>query len=241
QHKARIDIVLAEITGVENEIRDLKGEVQTIHAEVRKEEDLILKAEYAMQDADAGILKSETGKRTPEGDIQAIFREIDHTEIGAFKFIARAFFDEKIEAARATGDATALWAAEKKAMDSVVKWFILVIVLVFDPLAVTLVVAFNVALLKDGAHKKEFWKTVLRPAMAVLVIGLLLIGFVYFRTGSPSADGMVAEGQPESLEEPATPLDKFRQAFFPAQKKTPPSTNTLAAAPLYRRIPGDAV
>ena len=242
QHKTRIDGVLAEITGIETEIRDLKAEIQTVHAEIRQQEDHILQAEYSIQDAEAGILKAQTGKRKPEADIQGILREIDHTEIGAFKFIARAFFEEQIEEARATGDAATLWAAEKKAMDSVVKWFILVIVLVFDPLAVTLVVAFNVALLRDGVQKKEFWKMVLRPVMAVCVIALLLVGFIYFRGGGLPADGTVAELDPDiEAEAPASTLDKFRQVLFPSQKKEAGPAATLAAAPLHRRIPADSV
>ncbi|MBT5378249.1 MAG: hypothetical protein HOL08_04285 [Opitutae bacterium] len=247
QHKSKIDFVLGEITGVENEIRGLKGEIQTQYAEIRKEEDLILKAEYVMQDATTGILKTETGKRKPKGDIQVIFSEIDQTEIGAFKFIARAFFEDSIEAAQVAGGNTALWEAEKKAMDSVVKWFILVIVLVFDPLAVTLVVAFNVALLKDGVEKKEFWKFVIRPVMAIFTIGLILFGFIYVRNSGLPADGssedrmMVADEISDPDSSP-TALDKFRQALFPAQKKASnPSSNTLVTAPLLRRIPGDAV
>ena len=92
-----------------------------------------------------------------------------------------AFFEEQIQAARETGDAATLWAAEKEAMDSVVKWFIRLIVMVFDPLAVTLVVTFNMALLRDAVEKKEFWKMVVRPVMAVSIIFLLLVGFIYFR------------------------------------------------------------
>lgn len=242
QHKAKIDGVLAEITGVESEIRDLKGEVQTVHAEIRQQEDLILKAEYSIQDAEAGILKAETGKRKPEGEIQSILREIDHTEIGAFKFIARAFFEEKIEVARQTGDAATLWASEKKAMDSVVKWFILVIVLVFDPLAVTLVVAFNVALLRDGVEKKVFWKKVVRPVAIVSLIALLLGGFIYFRSSGLPTESAVAEGSQDAAhEEPASTLDKFRQALFPGQKKSGEPPASMAAVPLHRRIPGDSV
>lgn len=50
---------------------------------------------------------------------------ISNTDIGSFKFIATAF---------------------DVPLDNVVKWFILCIVLVFDPLSVTLVLAYNVAL-----------------------------------------------------------------------------------------------
>ena len=46
---------------------------------------------------------------------------------------------------------------------------LLVIVMVFDPLAVTLVVAFNIALLRDGVEKRV-WKMVVRPVMAVSII-----------------------------------------------------------------------
>ena len=35
-------------------------------------------------------------------------------------------------------------------MDTVVKWFILLLIFVFDPIAVTLIVAFNITLFKDG-------------------------------------------------------------------------------------------
>ena len=50
---------------------------------------------------------------------------IANTDIGSFKFIATAF---------------------DLPLDAVVKWFILCIVIVFDPLSVTLVLAYNVAL-----------------------------------------------------------------------------------------------
>ena len=48
---------------------------------------------------------------------------IRSTDIGSFKFIAKSFNQE---------------------VDNVVKWFIIVIVLVFDPVAVALVLAYNI-------------------------------------------------------------------------------------------------
>ena len=48
---------------------------------------------------------------------------IRSTDIGSFKFIAESFNQE---------------------VDTVVKWFIIVIVLVFDPVAVALVLAYNI-------------------------------------------------------------------------------------------------
>ena len=66
-------------------------------------------------------------RRTQE--IQDLRSQITRSDIGTYRFVARAF------------DVTA---------DEVVKWLIVLLVLVFDPLAVTLVVAFNVALLKGN-------------------------------------------------------------------------------------------
>ena len=60
-------------------------------------------------------------------DIMDLKQAISDTDIGSFQFIARAFDME---------------------LDTVVKYFIFILVIVFDPLAVTLVLAYNVALLK---------------------------------------------------------------------------------------------
>lgn len=69
-------------------------------------------------------------RRTQE--IQNLRSQITRSDIGTYRFVARAF------------DVTA---------DDVVKWLIVLLVLVFDPLAVTLVVAFNVALLRGNEPK----------------------------------------------------------------------------------------
>ena len=90
--------------------------------------------------------KEETRKFDTKEDVDAIYstieannkkvlvikQEIANTDIGSFKFIARAFNTD---------------------LDSVVKYFILVIVIVFDPLAVTLVLAYNVSLLNRQDDK----------------------------------------------------------------------------------------
>jgi hypothetical protein len=60
-------------------------------------------------------------------EIMHLKQSISDTDIGSFQFIARAFDAE---------------------LDVVVKYFILILVIVFDPLAVTLVLAYNIALLK---------------------------------------------------------------------------------------------
>ena len=66
--------------------------------------------------------------RSRSDDIRQKKDEIAATDIGSYRFVARAF------------DAPA---------DDVVKWLTLALVLVFDPLAVCLAVGFNVALLRD--------------------------------------------------------------------------------------------
>ena len=66
--------------------------------------------------------------RTNNAEIQHLRQEIGATDIGTYRFVARAF------------DASS---------DNVVKWLALVLVMVFDPLAVSLAVGFNVALLRE--------------------------------------------------------------------------------------------
>ena len=92
----------------------------------------------------AGLLAK---KEDAEQQILKIQGDIRLADIGSFKFIARAF-DSSIEKAEATGDATLIREATTSGVNRVVKWFILILVLVFDPLAVTLVVAFNASLMK---------------------------------------------------------------------------------------------
>ena len=86
-------------------------------------------------------------KEDAEQQILKLQGDIRLADIGSFKFIARAF-DSSIEEAEATGDATLIREATSSGVNQVVTWFILILVLVFDPLAVTLVVAFNASLLK---------------------------------------------------------------------------------------------
>ena len=62
--------------------------------------------------------------------------------------MARAF-DSEVAAAEATENPILIKEATDKAVNRVVKWFILILVLVFDPLAVTLVVAYNASLLRS--------------------------------------------------------------------------------------------
>ena len=60
--------------------------------------------------------------------------KISETDIGSFRFIARAFDIDT---------------------DTAVKWFTLIIVIVFDPLAVTLIVGYNVLLMRDSRASRD--------------------------------------------------------------------------------------
>lgn len=73
--------------------------------------------------------------RDKEQEILGLRQDIRDTDIGSFKFIARSFDLE---------------------LEQVVKWFILIICLVFDPLAVVLVVGLNMMIMdRLGFEKKK--------------------------------------------------------------------------------------
>jgi len=71
--------------------------------------------------------------RSGRSQIAALHDQIAATDIGSYRFVARAF---------------------GAPVDDVVKWLILIVVLVFDPLAVALTVGFNVALTRDLRPRK---------------------------------------------------------------------------------------
>jgi hypothetical protein len=66
--------------------------------------------------------------QTDNDQIAQLKEQIANTDIGSYRFVARAF---------------------NASSDDLVKWLVLVLVLVFDPLAVTLTVGFNVAVMRD--------------------------------------------------------------------------------------------
>ena len=86
-------------------------------------------------------------KEDAEQQILALEGKIRATDIGSFKFVARAF-DPEVAAAEATENPLLIKEAMDRAVNRVVKWFILILVIVFDPLAVTLVIAYNASLLR---------------------------------------------------------------------------------------------
>ena len=98
----------------------------------------------------------QTKKEEAESRILDLEGKIRATDIGSFKFVARAF-DSEVQAAEATENPVLIKEALDRAVNRVVKWFILILVVVFDPLAVTLVIAYNASLLriKNGDSKEE--------------------------------------------------------------------------------------
>lgn len=93
-------------------------------------------------------------KEAAEKRILEIEDKIRSTDIGSFKFVARAF-DPKVAAAEATENPILIKEALDQGVNRVVKWFIMILVLVFDPLAVTLVIAFNASLLKGSTGSTQ--------------------------------------------------------------------------------------
>ncbi len=93
-------------------------------------------------------------KEQAERRILELQGKIRATDIGSFKFVARAF-DSEVAAAEATENPHLIKEALDRAVNRVVKWFILILVAVFDPLAVTLVIAFNAAWMRRGGADGE--------------------------------------------------------------------------------------
>ena len=93
-------------------------------------------------------------KEDAEQQILELEGKIRATDIGSFKFVARAF-DPEVAAAEATENPLLIKEAMDRAVNRVVKWFILILVIVFDPLAVTLVIAYNASLLRKNEDDSE--------------------------------------------------------------------------------------
>lgn len=102
-------------------------------ARIQTQVDSIQNSSVALRnDGDTQLESQYQRIRACNEEIRRLQEKISATDIGSYRFVARAF------------DAGA---------DSVVKWLILALVLVFDPLAVCLAVGFNVALLRDRRNR----------------------------------------------------------------------------------------
>lgn len=95
---------------------------------------LQLKGQSVQTTSDAQIDAMYARVRACNQEIHQLRLEIAGADIGPYRFVARAF------------DASA---------DDVVKWLMLTLVLVFDPLAVSLAVGFNVAILRDRIRRHQ--------------------------------------------------------------------------------------
>ena len=130
-------------------------------------------------------------KEEAEKVILELGTKIRSTDIGSFKFVARAI-DPSVAEAEETENPVIIEEAMAKAVNRVVKWFILLLVVVFDPLAVTLVIAYNASLLRgknptpvkvveEVSGKNSFFSVSNIP---IIVIILGLIGwFLYDKLG----------------------------------------------------------
>ena len=137
-------------------------------------------------------------KEQAEARILELEGKIRATDIGSFKFVARAF-DSEVQAAEATENPVLIKEALDRAVNRVVKWFILILVLVFDPLAVTLVIAYNASLLriKNGgaeevtqAEEKDQTKggglRLANLPIFLIFAGLIIYGLYHFeKTNDP--------------------------------------------------------
>jgi hypothetical protein len=126
QVRAGHDTELARIDAEEKQLRDTAAQAVAA-AESRL---------AALQSSEQSIVSTGTDRadamrqrsRAADEQIASLRAEIAATDIGSYRFVARAFGAE---------------------VDDVVKWLIFALVAVFDPLAVVLTVGFNVALMRD--------------------------------------------------------------------------------------------
>jgi hypothetical protein len=131
---------LAEIQTAQQEERtDLRAQLKDMDVEADKEYKIFLgKVDNLRQttqevDVQPRVQELYVKIKTNNESVLDLKQSIQNTDIGSFKFIARTFNTE---------------------LEQAVKWFIIVIVIVFDPMAVTLVIAYNIMLLRSDPKKK---------------------------------------------------------------------------------------
>jgi len=139
-HAKTVADISVQIAGVEDQYKKdltaLDGEEKTLRqqntaaiADANKQ--LVATASKSNADASVGGSQIEAMYQqihTDQDQITRVKEQIAATDIGSYRFVARAF---------------------NAPADDVVKWLMLIMVLVFDPLAVTLTVGFNVATVRD--------------------------------------------------------------------------------------------
>lgn len=146
-------------------------------------------------------------RRTQE--IQNLRNQITRSDIGTYRFVARAF------------DVTA---------DEVVKWLIVLLVLVFDPLAVTLVVAFNVALLRGNEPKPAALPSSPASASRLWIVGLsvallsVIIAWLVWPRGA-TLFGNLPREHTRLIPGDSFAVLTFRPESPPVARKLPPDPN----------------
>lgn len=175
QEKLRAELT-ANVAASEKEVVAVRQQADTTFAALDLEEKDLRKTHTDQQ---AGIEQQvaalqalgQTTSATGSTQIEALYQrirarndEIRHlkdqiaaTDIGSYRFVARAF---------------------EAPADSVVKWLMLALVLVFDPLAVCLAVGFNVALMRDfGGNRMPVLEKQqpMRPRFATIGLSVLLL------------------------------------------------------------------
>ena len=115
-------------------------------------------------------------KEEAEKKILELSGKIRATDIGSFKFVARAFDSSVVEAEK-TENPIVIEEAMSKAVNRVVKWFILILVIVFDPLAVTLVIAYNASLLRGKNPQDSATLAEQNNKKGLFLAGQMLLSF----------------------------------------------------------------
>ena len=218
---------------------DVDARIRTLESEIaeasRKITDLSEKESVFGPDSSAELeaKKSEllAKKETAEREILALQGKIRATDIGSFKFVASAF-DSEVAAAEATGNPILIKEAMDNAVNRVVKWFIMILVVVFDPLAVTLVIAYNASLLRkpedetetqadSGASEEDdspsgFFRLANLPI--ILVVGGLAAWGI-FSAANPGGNQTAPRGNSElpGIGDAKTRLDDRAFAYVPEQ------------------------
>lgn len=118
-----------DLSGLDDEEQALRKSNANGVADAQKQLASLQNQNQTSSSMGAGEIESMYQQIRSDNDaIQHIRQQIAATDIGSYRFVARAF---------------------NAPADDVVKWLMLVMVLVFDPLAVALTVGFNVALVRE--------------------------------------------------------------------------------------------
>ncbi len=129
------DLAAQDSSRLDTEEQALRKSQAEAQAQLQARIDGVQTATAALRNTGDTQLEAQHQRiRTCSDEIRGLQSQIATTDIGSYRFVARAF------------DAAA---------DDVVKWLILALVIVFDPLAVCLAVGFNVALLRER-HGRVF-------------------------------------------------------------------------------------